>query len=216
MARNRLARRQDRDRTQVPGRKKGSVCLESYLLRSLIATCLASQAPAAVIVEWTGQASPGEESVFQLLSSNLNPPVPTLVDGQAFRLDVFVTGPTDNLRVSALLAFRSNQYLDGQPIGGGSGFGPSPVTLLEPGHWTGTFVSRNPPFVVMPGVYRLNYSALVGAQIDRTPGGTPAAFGYRFVITSVPESATWAMMIAGFGMAGAAMRRRTGATVSLA
>lgn len=31
---------------------------------------------------------------------------------------------------------------------------------------------------------------------------------------AVPEPSTWAMMIVGFGMAGAAMRRRCGQTVT--
>jgi hypothetical protein len=78
------------------------------------------------------------------------------------------------------------------------------------------FRSQNPPFAPTPGSYRLTSSALVGAQIDRIPGGTPAAFSYRFVISSVPEPAVWAMMIAGFGMAGAAVRRRGRETVSFA
>lgn len=38
-------------------------------------------------------------------------------------------------------------------------------------------------------------------------GGIPAGLGLR-VDSAVPEAATWAMMIAGFGLAGATMRRR--------
>lgn len=41
---------------------------------------------------------------------------------------------------------------------------------------------------------------------SRTPFDSTAVFN---ISTSVPEPATWAMMIAGFGMAGAAMRRRS-------
>jgi hypothetical protein len=44
----------------------------------------------------------------------------------------------------------------------------------------------------------LNYAYAVGTRID-VVGGTPGA---------VPEPATWAMMIAGFGVAGGALRRR--------
>ena len=36
--------------------------------------------------------------------------------------------------------------------------------------------------------------------------------GYRLTLTQVPEPATWAMMILGFGLVGAAARRRAGRT----
>ena len=39
---------------------------------------------------------------------------------------------------------------------------------------------------------------------------------YRVTIAAVPEPASWAMMIAGFGLAGAAVRRRSTATASVA
>ena len=36
----------------------------------------------------------------------------------------------------------------------------------------------------------------------------------NFEVSAVPEPATWAMMIAGFGLAGAALRRRSKAAVA--
>lgn len=40
--------------------------------------------------------------------------------------------------------------------------------------------------------------------------GPPTPVPFRLVLESVPEPASWAMMIAGFGLLGAAARRRTG------
>ena len=47
-------------------------------------------------------------------------------------------------------------------------------------------------------------------------GGLPAHFGYRLdtVKASVPEPASWALMIGGFGLAGAALRRRRASVVT--
>jgi hypothetical protein len=37
-------------------------------------------------------------------------------------------------------------------------------------------------------------------------GGCPAGFAYRFDLASVPEPASWALMLAGFGLVGATVR----------
>ena len=59
------------------------------------------------------------------------------------------------------------------------------------------------------------YSAYVrdhsGAGDTRTRN-----YAFRIIDDAVPEPATWAMMIGGFGMIGAAMRRRTRVSVSYA
>jgi hypothetical protein len=41
-------------------------------------------------------------------------------------------------------------------------------------------------------------------------------FGFRTYVNSVPEPATWAMMIVGFGLVGGSMRRRHTLTVKFA
>jgi hypothetical protein len=46
------------------------------------------------------------------------------------------------------------------------------------------------------------------SEYSSTKGGSPADYNGGFSYTAVPEPATWAMMIGGFGMVGAAMRRR--------
>ena len=63
------------------------------------------------------------------------------------------------------------------------------------------FVNSNDPFSFEnpPATAELDYDPL-----------------YKSRLTDVPEPATWAMMIAGFGLAGAAMRRRRVASVTFA
>lgn len=51
--------------------------------------------------------------------------------------------------------------------------------------------------------------------IQETATGS-ANFGFNFAVTSVPEPATWAMMIVGFGLIGGAMRRRVGKRIAAA
>ena len=40
-----------------------------------------------------------------------------------------------------------------------------------------------------------------------SPGGS-VPYGFDFELASVPEASTWAMMLAGFGLLGLAIRRR--------
>ena len=40
-----------------------------------------------------------------------------------------------------------------------------------------------------------------------SPGG-PVPYSFDFVVGSVPEPGTWAMMLAGFGLLGLALRKR--------
>jgi hypothetical protein len=55
----------------------------------------------------------------------------------------------------------------------------------------------------------------IGTYFDGAlPAGESA--DWRLTITGVPESATWGMMILGFGVAGAALRRRTARRNSMA
>jgi len=45
-------------------------------------------------------------------------------------------------------------------------------------------------------------------------GGTPSGLGVRLDAAPVPEPASWAMMVAAFGLVGATMRRRRGMLAS--
>ncbi|WP_238542504.1 PEPxxWA-CTERM sorting domain-containing protein [Sphingomonas sp. PAMC 26621] len=53
-----------------------------------------------------------------------------------------------------------------------------------------------------------NPNELVGKDSSTLPLDTFARFALSPVVAAVPEPATWAMMIAGFGLVGGAMRRR--------
>ena len=58
-----------------------------------------------------------------------------------------------------------------------------------------------------------------GSTLLSLQSTTPGAYGLAvdgFSISAAPEPATWSMMILGFGVAGAAMRRRRAATTAIA
>ncbi len=55
----------------------------------------------------------------------------------------------------------------------------------------------------------LNAGDVIGYIIDRNGDNTSDATGVSFVVSQVPEPASWALMIAGFGMVGVASRRRS-------
>ena len=60
-------------------------------------------------------------------------------------------------------------------------------------------------------LHTVNFTANAGDQVMFWATGTSDSLGGyldNITISAVPEPATWAMMIAGFGMAGAAIRRR--------
>ncbi len=55
-------------------------------------------------------------------------------------------------------------------------------------------------------------SASASAYVnDNAQGGQYTNYAFRLVSSAVPEPATWAMMIGGFGLAGATLRRRRAA-----
>ncbi|SNS52810.1 PEP-CTERM protein-sorting domain-containing protein [Sphingomonas laterariae] len=59
----------------------------------------------------------------------------------------------------------------------------------------------------MPGIWRTEaFGSITKFTAREVETGTP--LGVQFSYTAVPEPASWAMMIGGFGMIGATMRRR--------
>jgi hypothetical protein len=90
-------------------------------------------------------------------------------------------------------------------LGGVSSFyvgGPLHPSLAALFEWTSADYSKLQITGIAPGTYTFDVTG-DGA------GGLPA--GFSIAGTQVPEAATWAMMIAGFGMIGAGLRRRTAA-----
>jgi hypothetical protein len=107
-------------------------------------------------------------------------------------------------------AYEANKvtfYVNGQSVSSGTAFGPSVDSFA---------IGRNPTFVSFFSgqidnvfVYNTTLSAAEIAEIRAT--GFP-----NKPVSAVPEPATWAMMLAGFGLAGAGLRRRRIATTVLA
>lgn len=99
---------------------------------------------------------------------------------------------------------RMTIYVDGQSVGAQTSFGASPNALA---------IGRNLSFPIffngmIDNVFVYD-EALSAARIaDLRATGFPGA--------AVPEPATWALMVAGFGLAGAGLRRRTARTAVLA
>lgn len=80
-------------------------------------------------------------------------------------------------------------------------------------------------FAAFIGLSSVNFNFARAANFSASPGGAtvlPTSFGgnatltytYEVSAAAVPEPAAWAMMIGGFGMLGAAARRRARATVT--
>ena len=55
----------------------------------------------------------------------------------------------------------------------------------------------------------LSAGDVIGYIIDKNGDNTSDGTGVSFVVSQVPEPASWALMIAGFGMVGVASRRRS-------
>lgn len=62
--------------------------------------------------------------------------------------------------------------------------------------------------------YKPTYSAVTSFFGNQTPQPQVQSFTYLAEAPAIPEPATWAMMIGGFALVGAAMRRRRATAVS--
>ncbi len=73
---------------------------------------------------------------------------------------------------------------------------------------TGTGSGLSQIFIAPAGATRLFLGTVDGFEWSNNSGAYDVTVNYAGLGGAVPEPATWAMMVAGFGLAGAAMRRR--------
>lgn len=100
-------------------------------------------------------------------------------------------------------------------------FGTSPLVGFNPAQNAVNFIVGGLPAYSPDHVYTflLNTGAVSPTQLHFGVGDgnfSDNGGSFRVTISAVPEPASWAMMIAGFGLAGAAMRRKRTATAAIA
>lgn len=151
-------------------------------LSSVAAAALTAGAADAAVLQFSF-SGPGVTASFLLPES----PTPTRIFPNEFGV-----GPTTGVFNAAPITFDDLFFFDAATDGGFAILKPSGDILLAGAQlFTGTTAA--PSFV--PGTY-----ALVDYD-TREPG-------FSLSIAVVPEPATWAMMLAGFGLAGTALRRQ--------
>ena len=82
------------------------------------------------------------------------------------------------------------------------------VTKSSPGDFT-TYQLYRDDFAGFQRVY--DFTSTTTGNVDNNYG---LVTGFNYTLASVPEAASWAMMIAGFGLIGAAMRRQRGLAIA--
>ncbi|NJC09316.1 PEPxxWA-CTERM sorting domain-containing protein [Polymorphobacter fuscus] len=134
-----------------------------------------------------------EDPVFMVVGFGGGPTYSGLTGPDSFGRSGFVQADTntgDVVGLSQSLFIVPNGYVSGTQIA------PSTSTYSNR-----TFASLG----LTPGTYTYNFNSGANADTFKIQIGNVAA---------VPEPASWAMMIAGFGMVGAAARRRVRTSVS--
>jgi opacity protein-like surface antigen len=119
-------------------------------------------------------------------------------------------------------------FLDRNPVGIDTTFGftafsftsgffmPGTVEVYSGAGGTGTLLGSLSGLLGNPFAFSPFSIPLSGVAHSVVITGTPGTLGFddlRFT-TGVPEPATWALMIGGFGLAGAALRRRRPAAIA--
>lgn len=157
-------------------------------------------ANALLFVNTDGVGIPGGGSPTQIDTNQANRREAVLIEaGSALRLQSFRLAQVDSddtIRIFGVNADGSLESLgfSGAIVGGGTGFTWTPTSG---GRGTIAFNPELAPF----------NRFVVTSFIDGT-NAVGQGFQIRSITAAVPEPATWAMMIGGFGVVGAASRRR--------
>lgn len=123
---------------------------------------------------------------------------------------------------SSSQSFNASAYDGTIDFGGTSGFSSGPLSSSSSNAITLTSASDLSLFTgtgsIAALLTALGASSVSGAgniisQIATNAAGT-ATIEYTFLTDGVPEAATWAMMVVGFGFAGSALRRRARTQIS--
>lgn len=99
------------------------------------------------------------------------------------------------------------------------GFGTSPLLAFTPTNNIQNFLVGPVPAFAASSIYTFDVNTGTAVPSTLYFGVTDGAYGdngggYRVTISQVPEPANWALLIAGFGLTGAAMRRRRHAAIA--
>ncbi|MES2492168.1 MAG: PEPxxWA-CTERM sorting domain-containing protein [Pseudomonadota bacterium] len=176
------------------------IFLKGAAIASLIAAAPASQAAEVITL---GSFAPGE-SVNVQNSIYLGP--------GAYRFSLALSAPVQGFTGEVLKTYIYNFYCDAEGNGvivycGGDEVPIAPqLELVTPTLYQAELRVNPPATIPAPGgQYEDNFDICCDYQFGFEAVG---AGGYRFSVAAVPEPATWALMVLGFGAIGAAMRRR--------
>ena len=187
--------------TGVEDMRKGALMITKVVFRcpipALVVVAAATPAEAATyLFTLTGPAT----ASFSLDSS----PTPTFTDASQ---GLFALANVDGTLNGSPATFTLQFFLTA-PNGGGFDAidPPTTVSLNGPQLFTGALTS--PTFTL--GTFDLSPTAF------NTPPAGPYSLSIREASGSVPEPASWAMMLGGFGLVGGVMRSRQKAVVTFA
>lgn len=172
-------------------RKLGKIMIKL----AIIAAALAGTAAQAVTLE--------PDSGWQLfVFGGVGSPITEQNSGDAF-YDFTLTSAAE-LRVTDAFVIGDQWefFLNGSSIGTSSGFDLGGTESFSPDEaYAGTTYSTF-TFALTPGTYQLT------GITTSSPAGAGGAFLQLASTAAVPEPASWTMLITGFGLVGAAARRR--------